>query len=125
MKTVFNEPKTNQAGPDEADVQAAARGFATAVRSRFGEKVDRLYLVGSRAWGDFRADSDTDVVVVFRDHGWTAPRRVYELGEIAFDFLIDRGVKIQAHPVASDRWLMDADDPMLRSFRRDAWEVIE
>ena len=43
------------------------RSYAALLRTRFGTRLERTVLFGSRARGDAREDSDIDVLVVIRD----------------------------------------------------------
>jgi uncharacterized protein len=41
--------------------------FRTAVTARYGDRVERIVLFGSRARGDQRPDSDYDIAVFLND----------------------------------------------------------
>lgn len=58
----------------------------------------RAVLFGSRARGDFRADSDADVLIIFESKPSEA--QVRTLSDMAFEALLETGVRVQ--PVAID-----------------------
>lgn len=86
-----------------ADWQSAVADFASAVRRRHGSDVVGIFLFGSRARGDARPDSDVDVAVVFAEAApeWT---RLRDLSGLAFDVMLERGVRIQPHPTTVADW---------------------
>lgn len=69
----------------------------SALTEHFGPRLDRAVLFGSRARGDFRADSDYDVAVFLHDYSsfWT---ELQPLGAITTDILMDTGAVISAKP---------------------------
>lgn len=62
---------------------------------RFGDRLEAVYLFGSRARGDHRPDSDADVAVFLRE-ALDDPFDVeYEIIEDGYDLLLERGLYIQ------------------------------
>jgi predicted nucleotidyltransferase len=49
---------------DLSKARTTAREFADGVRRRFGERVKRVRLFGSAARGDWRVESDVDVLIL-------------------------------------------------------------
>lgn len=46
------------------DHRKIAEAFARHVKSKYGDRIDRIVLFGSVARGDYREDSDVDLLVV-------------------------------------------------------------
>jgi predicted nucleotidyltransferase len=94
--------------------------FRDAVAQAYGQRLERLVLFGSRARGDFRADSDYDVAVFLHDMGgiWDEVRR---LAQITTDILIQSGAVISAKPFpAGDD---EGTQPLLEAIRRDGIDL--
>ncbi len=94
--------------------------FREAVDRRFGARVERIVLFGSRARGDFRDDSDYDVAVFLRDMGglWD---ELGPLADITTDILIDTGAVISAKPFRAGAY-NDAS-PLMRDIQRDGRDL--
>jgi predicted nucleotidyltransferase len=73
------------------------RRFRDAVEARFGERIERVVLYGSRARGDARPDSDYDIALFLRNPGsfW---REMEPIAEIETDILYETGAVISAKP---------------------------
>lgn len=84
-------PATRQAM--QAFVQRAAEQYP----------VSRAILFGSRARGTERPDSDADVAVLLTGHGHFL-RTKMAMADIAFDVLLDTGIRIQPLPIWEDEW---------------------
>ena len=71
--------------------------LAIDLRAYYGPRLERAVLFGSRARGDFHAESDYDVAVFLHDYRglWT---ELKQLGIITTDILIDTGEAISAKP---------------------------
>ena len=109
--------------PGEADVARALELFAASMRAAYGDRLDGLFLFGSRARGDHEPFSDADVAVVLNDQGWELVREARRLARLTHGVLIETGVEIQAWPVSRAAW----DDPshyaepaLVKNMRRDA-----
>lgn len=63
----------------------------------YGDRLERVVLYGSRARGDYRADSDYDIAVFIRDPG-TFCDEVHRLAAISTDILFETGAVISATP---------------------------
>ncbi len=46
------------------DYRRIAEDFARAIKAKYGDRIDRIILFGSVARGDYREDSDVDLLVV-------------------------------------------------------------
>jgi predicted nucleotidyltransferase len=94
----------------------------------FLEKVSEAFpvrsaiLFGSRARGEYTPDSDADIAVLLAGpHGEFMTTKM-ALSDMAFDVMLDTGVRVEAIPVWEDEWA-DPDayrSPyLLRSILRD------
>ncbi len=91
-----------------------------ALADRYGARLRRVVLFGSRARGDARPDSDYDVAI-FLDPAESVWIESATLAEIETDLLLDAGVIINAIPIpiAAQR----QDTAFLREVRRDGVEL--
>jgi hypothetical protein len=81
--------------PADPTQHPAMRRFAEAVRARYGDRVERIVLFGSRARGDAREDSDWDVAVFLRDlRDWWCEAE--PLGAIEADITDETGAIVTA-----------------------------
>ncbi len=86
---------------DSATTQAA-RSFVTQAKVRF--PVRSAILFGCRARGHFRPDSDADVALLLTGpHGPFLDTKL-ELADIAYDVLLETGIRIQPLPVWEEEW---------------------
>lgn len=82
---------------------------AKAVRlflQRIADQYDLVgaFLFGSRARQTHREDSDADVAVLLRGaHQRFLPTKL-DMADVAFDVLLDTGVRIQPFPIWEDEW---------------------
>ena len=109
--------------PEEAAVVRALELFAVAMCAAYGDRLDGLFLFGSRARGDHEPFSDVDVAVVLRDGDWGLVREARRLARLAHEVLIETGVEIQAWPVSRAAWddpASHAESELVESMRRDA-----
>jgi uncharacterized protein len=68
-----------------------------ALRTHYGDRLERAVLFGSRARGDARPDSDYDVAVFLNDFTRAWPE-LQPLGKITTDILLDTGAVISTLP---------------------------
>jgi len=80
----------------------ALRLFLVQVSARYA--VSCAYLFGSRARGDFRADSDADVAVLLHGQPGAFLDTKLDLADIAYDVLLETGIRIQPLPVWEVEW---------------------
>jgi len=80
----------------------ALRLFLAQVSARY--LVSGAYLFGSRARGDFRADSDADVALLLRGPQEAFLDTKLDLADIAYDILLETGIRIQPLPVWEVEW---------------------
>lgn len=109
--------------PGEAEVKAALGRFARLVREAYGERLEGLYLFGSRARGDHRPDSDADVAVVLKDGDWAFWDEKMRLTDLSYDLQVDLGLYIQPWPFAEADWAEPSTSPrreLIEAARSDA-----
>lgn len=94
----------SNAAPDPK-TRAAIDAFIERLKPRFALR--EAILFGSRARGDARPDSDADVAVVLRGERGPFMQTKLEMADIAFDTMLDSGVRIQPLPI----WDEDRRDP--------------
>src|SRR5262245_18876935 len=111
--------------PSDETVTDALNGFAKDVRAHYGRSLSGVYLYGSRARGEHGPGSDVDIAVVL-SHDFDYWREADVLSDLAYDYLLDRGVLIDPKPLSLKAW----DDPsshvnpvMVRAMRRDCKEI--
>lgn len=86
----------------DAQTRKAIKDFSARVSEEFD--VSRLVLFGSRARGDNRDDSDADVAVFLRGASGDFVEVKLAMAGIAFDVLVDTGIRIQPLPVWDEEW---------------------
>ena len=82
-----------------------AQGFKTRLSGHYD--LTGLILFGSRARGEHYPQSDADIAVLLRGHRRNS-REFMEtklaMADIAFDVMLDTGIRIQPLPVWEDEW---------------------
>ena len=101
MRTLARAPKMLSMKAIDAGTEGAVRAFLA--RLPAGLQVERALLFGSRARGDYRADSDADLALILAHRGndW---QLVWDLGGLAYDIFLETGVLIQPVPISSSDW---------------------
>ena len=86
----------------DPETAEAMRAFEDklSVRSDFAG----LILFGSRARNTHRADSDADVVVLLRGSPGKFVATKLAMDDLAYDVLLDTGIRIQPLPVWESEW---------------------
>ena len=80
----------------------AARSFAQRVALAY--PMQQAILFGSRARGDAHAESDADVAVILKGHAGHFVQTKMALDDIAYDILLDTGIRVQPLPVWESEW---------------------
>ena len=106
---------------DGNDIQAILADLKQRLQAEFGAEMSRLLVYGSVARGENRADSDIDVMVVFRESGdmhalWD---RVLD---VASDVSYDYDTFITAL-VTTEEELATRANPLFMNIRREAVAV--
>mgnify|MGYP001572774991 CR=1 FL=1 len=87
------------------NTELAAQGFKTRLSGRYD--LAGLILFGSRARGGHHPQSDADIAVLLRGRRRNA-REFMEtklaMADIAFDVMLDTGIRIQPLPVWENEW---------------------
>jgi predicted nucleotidyltransferase len=104
----------------DPSTERAARTFLSAIRKLY--PVMGGVVFGSRARGDYRADSDTDIAVLLPgDHGSTV-NTMMAMIDAAYEVELESGIVISPLPIWQDQW----DHPesfsnpsLLRNIQRD------
>lgn len=78
------------------DYKKIAEDFARHLRAKYGEDIQRVILYGSVARGDYREESDVDMLVVAHNTSWAFRLK---LAADAAEVLMREGVYISAKPV--------------------------
>ena len=86
----------------DAATQHAARLFMQKIASQYD--VAGALLFGSRARKTQRPDSDADIAVLLRgEHMRFLPTKL-AMADVAFDVLLETGIRVQPLPVWEDEW---------------------
>jgi uncharacterized protein len=111
--------------PSDETVADALDCFANDVRAHYGRSLARVYLYGSRARGEHGPGSDADIAVVL-SQDFDYWREADVLSDLAYDYLLDRGVLIDPKPLSLKAW----NDPSshenpsaVLAMRRDCKEI--
>ncbi|MET3106028.1 putative nucleotidyltransferase [Oxalobacteraceae bacterium GrIS 2.11] len=86
----------------DKDTEGAARAFISKVANQY-DYVGAI-LFGSRARHTNRPDSDADIAVLLRGaHGKFVDVKL-AMADIAYDVLLETGIRIQPLPIWEDEW---------------------
>lgn len=106
---------------------SAARSVARVAKEVYGDQLEEVWIFGSRARGDWRADSDLDLLILRSVDGNPPPRRWRFLPELR-DELIKRFEYITQDMIAlragTPEQMRTWETTFYRSIRRDAIRVI-
>ena len=94
----IREMKASRANPS----LQAARSFAQRVALAY--PMQQAILFGSRARGDAHAESDADVAVILKGQTGHFVHTKMALDDIAYDILLDTGIRVQPLPVWESEW---------------------
>ncbi len=89
-------------GPQSPTVLSAARDFANRVAAAW--PVQGAMLFGSQARGNAHAGSDADVAVLLRGDPGDFVATKLALDDVAYDVLLDSGIRIQPLPIWEPEW---------------------
>ena len=81
---------------------SATRAFAARVAIEY--PTQRAILFGSRARGTAHAESDADVAVILKGQPGHFIKTKMAMNDIAYDILLDTGIRIQPLPVWEGEW---------------------
>ena len=80
----------------------ATRAFAARVAKAYPTQESVLF--GSRARGTAHEESDADVAVILKGQPGNFIKTKMAMNDIAYDILLDTGIRIQPLPVWEDEW---------------------
>ena|SRR3990172_12758628 len=92
----------------------ALKEFINSIKAKYGSKIDRIILFGSYARGDYREESDIDVLVIWKGdevEGWNSLER--EAVEVLFKYGSFISLKIISPNEYSS--MKDMDFPFIRN----------
>lgn len=110
---------------DILDIKQAVIRFGRRVTEHY--EVAQLILFGSRARGDYHAESDADVAVILKGPVDDFLETKLALAGIAYDNLLETGVLVQALPVWESEWEQPEhyDSPaLLQNILRDGKRIV-
>lgn len=113
MHTLANHPL-------DVATTATIKAFLERVAAVFS--VRSAILFGSRARGEFHPDSDADVVVLLSGRRGQFMAAKMLMSDIAFDVMLDTGIRVEALPVWEDEWANPdkySNPYLLRNIERD------
>lgn len=90
------------AGVMDSNTRESVILFMDRISARYD--VSEFILFGSRARDDFRADSDADVAVLIRGTHGDFVKTKLAMADIAYDVLLEHGIRIQPLPIWEDEW---------------------
>ena len=113
--------------PSAEDVLAAAGEVAEVAREVYKEELEEVWVFGSRARGDWRVDSDLDLLILLSDNGKPRSGRWMILPELReelvrrFEYITQSMISLRGGtPEQMRSW----DTTFWRSVRRDAIRVL-
>lgn len=86
----------------DRETASAAYAFVERLSPRY--PVSGAILFGSRARGYFRPDSDADIAVLLRGRRGRFVDTKLAMADVAYDVLLETGVRIQPLPIWEDDW---------------------
>lgn len=90
--------------------------FLKQIRQQLGPHLKQVILFGSRARGDFTADSDYDCLVVVDEVTPEIKEKIYEVtGEILYHY----NELFSAFPMAQQKYQHDIYEPLLMNVRKE------
>ncbi|MDT8384923.1 MAG: nucleotidyltransferase domain-containing protein [Gammaproteobacteria bacterium] len=66
--------------------------------------VKRVVMFGSRARGDYHAESDIDLAILLAEPSGDFFALKLAMDDLAYDILLETGARIQALPIWQDEW---------------------
>jgi len=98
-------------------VQIALKELQEYLAKIYGRRLRGIYLYGSYARGDFRQDSDVDVLIALE--GLVSPgQEIDRISDGVADICLEHNVLIATFPV-SEEWLKVRKSPLFENVRRE------
>jgi predicted nucleotidyltransferase len=83
----------------------------------YGDRLKAVYLYGSYARGEARADSDIDVMIVLKNYK-SYGKEIDRTGELVSKLALEYGISISRVIMKETQW-KESDTPLLRNIRMD------
>src|SRR3989304_3300392 len=104
-----------------ATVQSALNTVKDALTSIYGRRLSAIYLYGSYARGDFRDDSDVDLMIALK--GDVNPgQEVDRLSKVLSDISLDYNLLISTYAVP-ENWIAERHGPLFVNVRREGVQL--
>jgi predicted nucleotidyltransferase len=100
-----------------SNIRTVLKEFSAALQQRYGSRYIGLWLYGSQARDEARAESDIDLVLVLRDVNQPT-REIDRIDDILADFNLRYGVLLSVLPV-DEKTLKTSQGPFWRNVRRE------
>lgn len=84
------------------DIERIARQFVQSLSAQY--EVTGAYVFGSRARGDAQPESDSDIAILLRGNPGRRVGEVVRMADIAYDIMLETGVRIEALPLWESEW---------------------
>ncbi len=94
--------------------------FLSRVRGRFGERLKRVILFGSRARGDYTEESDYDFILVFDK---VSENTREQLLDITSDLILERGMVTTAFALSEEELQQSCCEPFLINAHREGMSL--
>jgi antitoxin ChpS len=99
----------------DSETKRAVEAFLKVVSDRYD--IAGAVLFGSRARQTHRPDSDADVAVILRGTPGNFLATKLELADLAYDVLLDTGIRVQPFPIWEGEWACPDSYPSSRLLR--------
>ena len=86
------------------------------VKSSLGQNLRKILLFGSRARGDFKADSDEDILILVEEYHQDTRKKLNDIGG---NFLYEYSLLFPMIAITENRFQNDLYEPFLRNVRKE------
>ena len=83
---------------------SAVLGFIALLKDRFSEHLSRVILYGSRARGDFRSNSDIDLLIVLKEAEGDVAHLAKRISSLASEFSFREDILLQVLVISEKEW---------------------
>jgi predicted nucleotidyltransferase len=102
----------------EAHIKSLVAEFSREAKRLYGARLARVVLFGSYARGDFRDESDLDLMVVLHDDPLARYPEIDRLSGLVSRFSLDYGLTVSVLPV-SERRFWESEVPVYAAARKE------